>query len=91
MGRIEPVRLKGNDQEARVDGFSGRYQFASREIKVIYRLRDIEIGIGIEALHEIRTAVVQITFHLKIGVKSEAETARSSTAGKISPPWIDRS
>ena len=83
VGRVEPVRLKRNDQKAGVDGLPLWYEFSSRQIKVIYCFCNIEIRIGIEALHKISTAIAQITLHFKISVKSKAELIVLQPPGKF--------
>ena len=41
------------------------------EIEIVHRAREIEIGIGVEALDERDALVAQIAFHLKIGIERE--------------------
>jgi hypothetical protein len=47
-----------------------------REIEIIHRAGDVEIGIGVEAVDEGRALVVQIALDLEIRVEAERNAAR---------------
>ena len=42
-----------------------------REIEIIHRARDIEIGVGVEALDERKALVAQVALDLEVGVERE--------------------
>lgn len=77
IGRIQPVRGERDKQKSGIchgQGFSGRtVGIAQVQIEIICGLCDIEKGVGVEALHELLSLVVQITFDLKFGFETEGE------------------
>ena len=49
--------------------------WSGREIEIVHRAADVEIGVGVEALDEAAALMAQIAFHLEI--RPEAEGQRS--------------
>ena len=43
------------------------------EVEIIHGARDVEIGVGIEAVDEGRALVAQIALDLEVGVEAEAQ------------------
>jgi hypothetical protein len=50
-----------------------RRRGAVRQVEVIHRLGDVQIGVGVEAVHELAAAMPQITLHFEIHIEPEAE------------------
>ncbi len=73
IGRIEPVRLEGNNQKPGVHCFSPAESDSGRTCQIIYHLGNVEIGIGVKALGKVQSPVMQIFFHLKSRIESKAE------------------
>src|SRR5450759_4082565 len=71
-GRKQPVAGERNHAEPRLRALEGGRQHAvigGGEIEIVHRAREIEIRIGVEALHERDALVAQIGFDLEIRVE----------------------
>ena len=75
IGRIEPVRGKGDDQEFGASFGKCLYgrspAMESYEIVVIGGLCDVKKRVGVEALDEFAALISQITLHLEVGIEIE--------------------
>jgi hypothetical protein len=75
-GGIEPVGVEAHDAEARAAAakrIGEQPAMLFRQIEIIGRARDVEIGIGVVAIDEADALVPQIAFHLEIGIEAEAD------------------
>ena len=72
--RKQPVAGEGDHAEARrapLERIGEHAVVVAGEIEIVHRAREIEIGIGVEALDERDALVAQIALHLEIGVEGE--------------------
>ena len=70
----KPVRRKGDHAKTRrrILESVGEYPvIIRREIEIVHRARQVEVGIGVEALDETDPLVAQIALDLKIGIEGE--------------------
>ena len=75
-GGEEPIAGEGDDAEAGFCLLKGFGQYAamlSKKVKIIHGAGDVEIGIGVKAVHKAEALMAQIAFHLKVGVKAEGD------------------
>src|SRR5215469_14009365 len=73
-GREQPVRGERNHAEAGRGFLEGICQHAveiRRQIEIVHGAGEIEIRVGVEALHEADTLVAQIALDLEVGVERE--------------------
>ena len=64
----KPIGIKTDDQEA-APGFSHRLDqtaILSGQVEIIHRLTEIQIGIGVEAIHENCALMVEIGFDAEV-------------------------
>ncbi|OQC06736.1 MAG: hypothetical protein BWX80_01425 [Candidatus Hydrogenedentes bacterium ADurb.Bin101] len=71
VGGEQPVRRKRNDQGGRLDTGQGCIQrgVSGGNIEVVHGLGDIQVGIGVEAVHKSLTLVVKIGFHVELALE----------------------
>src|SRR5690606_13034188 len=73
-GRIEPVRIEADQAEAyrrMAERIGQPAAVRIREIEIVHRAGDIEIGVGVETVDETDPLVAQIGFDLEICIEAE--------------------
>ena len=73
-GREQPVRGERDHAEARrrvLEGVGEDAAVVARDVEIVHRAREIEIGIGVEALDEGDALVAQIALDLEVGIERE--------------------
>src|SRR5512147_906875 len=75
VGRVEPVRGEGDDQELGQRLGEGAHGRAAAvllaQVVVVGRLGDVEEGVGVEAVDELPSLVAQVALHLEVRVEVE--------------------
>ena len=68
--RIQPVAAEGDDEEAHVVGqlpeHLHQHAAPGRQVEVVERLGDVEVGVGVEAAREHLALVAQVALHLEV-------------------------
>ncbi len=86
-GRIEPVGGEGEHAEAHVA--RGRERLgedaavAGREVEIVDRAGDVEVGVGVEAVDEARPLVAQIALDLEVGVEAPRQAVALQLAAEL--------
>ncbi len=79
--RIQPVGVEADQAEPRRRAREGVRQPSAmlfRQIEIIHRAGDVEVGIGVEPPGEPAALITQIAFDLKIRIEAEALRARAA-------------
>ncbi len=74
--RIKPVAGERNDAKAHLGAGEGLGQHPAvprRQVEIVHRPGDVEIGIGVEPFDERDALVAQVAFHLEIGIEAEGD------------------
>ena len=76
LGGEQPVAGEGHEAEARARAGKGVGQHAAMvggEVEIVHGARDVEIGVGVEAIDEAQALMAQIALHLEVGVEAEGD------------------
>ena len=56
---------------------------AGREVEIVHRPGDVEVGIGVEAVDEDRALVAQVALYLEVGVEAPGEAVALQLAAEL--------
>ena len=76
LGGEQPVAGERDEAEARLGAEKGVGEhpaMVGREVEIVHGARDVEIGIGVEAIDEAQALMAQIALHLEVGVEAEGD------------------